>query len=609
MENNMEQAKVKKPKANIINNTFFTIKKIYSIDKNYVLSKIIASILSAISNFLYPYILKIVIECIEKNLSYKEMLLRLLVVVLTIFLIQQVIRLSTVTWQKSRLIQVKLQLETSLRSLDIDYEILERPETQDALEKCHRSLNNNTGMLGLFNRFCDSLYQFFTFMIASVLIIFEVNILLVIAIIILSIIKVIIENKNQKRRKKEFFDVSPPIWRKINYSNSISTNLTIAKDLRIYDMDEFINYERDNAIKEYIDITIRDCKKSFLANALNQIISIFDSLLLYGFMIYAVLKEDMAISTFTFMVSSVFKLINSLYNLIVSNSEILYNSLQINDYRKFMDIDYKNPNQTLEVSGNDIEIEFKNVYFSYYMQEDYALEDVSFKIKAHEKIALVGYNGAGKTTIVKLLSGLYKPTKGQILINGIDITKIKQESLAKIIAPVFQETIFFPLTVEENIAMKINEKYDSKKILDIIKLLKLEEKINSLPLKVKSILSRELDDDGIELSGGENQKLSLARAMYKNGQVFILDEPTSALDAISEYEMYNNFNDIVKDHTTIFISHRLSSTKFCDRIILLDKGKVIEIGTHDELMELNGKYAKLFNMQAKYYQNEEEKND
>ena len=169
-------------------------------------------------------------------------------------------------------------------------------------------------------------------------------------------------------------------------------------------------------------------------------------------------------------------------------------------------------------------------------------------------------------------------------------------------APVFQETNFFPLSINENITMSLKDEGNRERMDNIIKLIKLEEKINGLPDGIQTILSRDLDDRGVELSGGESQKLSLARAMYKESKLFILDEPTSALDAISEYEMYKNFNQITKGTTTIFISHRLSSTRFCDRIILLDKGKVIEEGSHDELMRNQETYYELFNMQAKYYQ-------
>lgn len=601
----MSQIKTKKEKVNFFSNLIYSFKIIYKVDKVFVIQKLIVAIFGAFNSFFYAYILKVAIDSIEKGLEFKEMVIEVLLVVIVAFIVLATIRIVDAAWYRPNLISMILSHQTSIRTLDIDYDILERPETQDALEKCQQSLGAYSGAMGLLQRFFLSLQYFLTFLIASAIII-SVNWILVIIIILLSGIKIIIENKNQRRRKKEVHDVVPPIWRKINYSDSISGNLTIAKDLRVYKMDNFINQEREKAIDEYVEVQKKDINKNFKSRALVEMLAICDGLFLYGFMIYEVIFNGMSIADFTFMVASVFQLIRALYQLIRINSELLLNSLEVNDYRKFMNIEYVNQNQTEDIDFKEVDIEFRNVYFSYYMQEGYALENVSFRINAGEKIALVGYNGAGKTTIVKLLTGLYKPTKGMILINGIDITKIRRDSLAKIMSPVFQETVFFPFSIDENIKMAFNGQDDIEKINDIIKLVKLEDKINSLPDGIKTILSRDLDDKGVEFSGGESQKLSLARAIYKDNQVFILDEPTSALDAISEYEMYKNFDKITNNNTTIYISHRLSSTRFCDRIILLDKGKINEEGSHDELMKNKGTYSELFNMQAKYYQEGEE---
>ena len=243
------------------------------------------------------------------------------------------------------------------------------------------------------------------------------------------------------------------------------------------------------------------------------------------------------------------------------------------------------------------------------MQEGYSLKDVSFKIKRGERIALVGNNGAGKTTLVKLLCGLYHPTSGEILINGINIETISRESLADLVAPVFQDTSHYAISVKENIAMDNNSKIDDSLIKSAINLTELNEKINKLPNGIDTVITRELDETGIELSGGENQKLSIARAVYKNAPLIILDEPTSALDPLAEYNLYNNFNKIIKDSSAIFISHRLSSTKFCDRIFLLDHGSLKEVGTHNELMSYDSDYKKLFDMQAEYYKGGQDNED
>ena len=313
------------------------------------------------------------------------------------------------------------------------------------------------------------------------------------------------------------------------------------------------------------------------------------------------LFRSMSIADFSFVISSIRTLRNSLTTIIYNYSNNLNYSLQVNDYRKLIGMDLSVDKNLKEYEAESIEIEFKNVSYSYYMQEGYSLKNVSFKIKKGERIALVGNNGAGKTTLVKMLCGFYHPTEGEILINGVNIETIDRNSLAKLIAPVFQDTNHYAISVKENIAMSKTAGIDDKKIKNAINLTDLKEKIDKLPYGVDTIITRELEDNGIELSGGENQKLSIARAVYKNSPLIILDEPTSALDPLAEYNLYNNFNNIIKDHSAIFISHRLSSTRFCDRIFFLEEGELKEVGTHSELMSYDSKYKKLFDMQAEYY--------
>lgn len=199
---------------------------------------------------------------------------------------------------------------------------------------------------------------------------------------------------------------------------------------------------------------------------------------------------------------------------------------------------------------------------------------------------------------------MYHPVKGNIYINGVDINDVSRKSLQNILSPIFQDYNIFSLSVASNISMKYDD-YDNEKINTILKYLDLDKKIESLPDKEKSILTRELDENGIDLSGGEKQKLLIARACYKDCDLYILDEPTSAMDAISEANLYKNFKDLFANKGVIFISHRLSSSKICDRIIVLDKGKIVEVGTHNELMENNSLYKELFSMQAEYYKEEE----
>lgn len=220
----------------------------------------------------------------------------------------------------------------------------------------------------------------------------------------------------------------------------------------------------------------------------------------------------------------------------------------------------------------------------------------------------MGVNGAGKTTLVKLICGLYQPTSGQILLNGVDITEFNRNEYYGIISAVFQEPRFLPCTVLENVSMAPEQESDKENFSVCIEKAGLTEKIKSLPQKENTYLVKNVNEDAVELSGGEMQRLLLARALYKDSPILVLDEPTAALDPIAENEIYLRYSEISQNKTSIYISHRLSSTRFCDRIVLLDNSRIAEIGTHNELLNQNGKYAEMFNIQSKYYREGEEDN-
>lgn len=592
-----------KPKYSITKNFLYSLKLVWKTDKSYVINTIIASLFSTLNMFVFPYILKVAVEGIELNKEFKTVVLEVLFITIIAFILaftRAIIQKDF--WFRKKKISTILQKEFYLRSLETDYEKFERPEAQDSFDKATRALNSSSGIIGLVTSTFNSLGGIVTLIIASSIIL-SVNIYLVFAIIALSVFKFFLKKYGAKKEKTEFRDKTPTIWRRITYSDNISRNLTIGKDLRIYEMDKFIDQEREKAIKEYLEYDKKNEIRKSIINTLINVLRVFDELFLYAVMVYEVINNNMLIGTFTFMITAVRTLTNSINNIINEYTRILTSSMQVTDYRSFLEIDLYHPGEIIEKAYDSVEIVFDHVSYSYYMQEGFALDDVSFTIKKGEKISLVGYNGAGKTTLIKLLCGLYHPTKGKILINGTDIELFKRKTLAKMIAPVFQETLNYAVEVCENISMNYTSDTDIEKCERIIELVGLKERIEELPNKVNTVITRDLDETGIELSGGEAQKLTIARAVYKDAPLVILDEPTSSLDPLAEYRLYNSFNEIVNNHSAIFISHRLSSTRFCDHIFVLDKGKLVESGTHEELMSDSaiGKYKELFNMQAEYY--------
>ncbi|WP_281628194.1 ABC transporter ATP-binding protein, partial [Traorella massiliensis] len=254
-----------------------------------------------------------------------------------------------------------------------------------------------------------------------------------------------------------------------------------------------------------------------------------------------------------------------------------------------------------------IEIEFKNVSFRYPNTERYILKDFNFKIHAKEKLAIVGTNGAGKTTIVKLICGLFEPESGEILINGISMKEFCKQEYYKMFSAVFQDFEIYAGTILENVIGNDIDESSKKRGKMCLNRVGLKEKIESLPSGYDTPLVKSIDPEGVDLSGGQKQKIAIARALYKNGNVVILDEPTSALDALAEADIYQSFDDLVSNKTAIYISHRLSSTKFCDKIAFFDENGLQEYGTHEELMALKKGYYHMFEVQGQYYQEGVEK--
>lgn len=270
------------------------------------------------------------------------------------------------------------------------------------------------------------------------------------------------------------------------------------------------------------------------------------------------------------------------------------------DYFKIIDAESSTVYGESVINLNDrFEIEFRNVSFKYPDSENYALKNINFKINNGEKLAVVGRNGSGKTTFIKLLCRLYDAEDGEILINGTDIKQFTRESLNTLYSVVFQDYYILSLSVADNISA--GEEYGKAKLYAALDKANIKDRIEAMPQKENTYLYKDLDKSGMEISGGEAQKLALARALYKDSPVVVLDEPTAALDPIAENEIYSRFNSFVENKTAIYISHRLSSCAFCDRIAVFDNAELVEIGTHNELASANGKYAELWNAQASYY--------
>lgn len=407
-------------------------------------------------------------------------------------------------------------------------------------------------------------------------------------------------------------------WRKMNYYERNSMNVSAGKDIRIFGLNKLFDYHFSSLINTYKKFRMKYQLKWYYPTISDTAFNFARDWIAYVLLIHKVLSGQIDAAEFTIYVGLIANLSQYVYDVSMHFADLRDASHQFNDYHEFMkqkDVfthSDATPSPPSTGSGNTgatettsaPSIEFRNVSFTYEGSDKPVLQNVSFKIGANDKIALVGNNGAGKTTIVKLLCGLYPPTSGEILIDGKSINDIGVEKYQDMISVLFQDTSPIALSIAENVCGCEPQNVDRTKLQDCLEKAGLLEKVNTLPKKEETYITQTLDENGVVLSGGETQKLLLAKAMYKDGPMLILDEPTSALNPIAESRIYEEYNQLADKKTAVFISHRLASTKFCDRILFLDGGKIVEEGSHDQLMNNSGKYREIFDIQSHYYKKE-----
>ena len=324
----------------------------------------------------------------------------------------------------------------------------------------------------------------------------------------------------------------------------------------------------------------------------------------YAYLLYLALNGKITAAEFVLYFHVVAGFSAWLGNLLGQASELQQLNQCMNRFRSYLEYPEKYLREGGKPVGDRTEpkrMELRDVRFRYDEKGENVINGLSLTLESGEHLAVVGLNGAGKTTLVKLLCGLTEPSEGTVLYDGTDIREFNQEEYYRLFGAVFQDYSLLPVTIEEIVAENEREQIDHSRVETCLKQAGLWEKISSLPDGVKSKYDKAFWDDGVNLSGGEIQKLLLARALYRNAQVIVLDEPTAALDPVSENRLYETYDEVMQGKTTVFISHRLASTRFCHRIVLIEHGQITEEGTHEELLAIKGRYYELFETQAKYY--------
>ena len=390
----------------------------------------------------------------------------------------------------------------------------------------------------------------------------------------------------------------------IRYFTKTAGDFKAGKEIRLFNLKDMILNTYKSLIDKRKSYDLRAVAKTFRKSLLSVLILIIAQGIFAYTLILNFKNGSVDTGSFLMYITLMLQFVFTADRAIEDYEYYVVNqSLYVENLYDLIDTDKLNSDHgTRDKLSGAVDIEFRNVSFAYPNTDKKVLDNLSFKIAKNETIALVGNNGEGKSTIINLLVRLFRPDEGEILLNGVNINEFKEEELYKMFACIFQQVNIYPYTLGNNISM--HETYDLERAKRAIEDVGLKERIEEEKNAYERNMSHEIAKDALELSGGQEQKLAISRAVYKDSPILILDEPTANLDALAEHEIYSRLNDLREDRTSIYISHRLSSTKFCDRIILLKGGKIFEEGTHDELMKKKGEYYEMFTIQGKYYTEE-----
>ena len=529
--------------------------------------------------------------------------------------------LEAANWVKKFELSQKISQMICDKTFDIDYDVLEKHETLDMIKKAKDGMNSS----GSIRNFCDNLSSLIEKVISIVYSVVIISTLFIpklfgpqngfgfflnqwysafimLFVMVLHIVVSYFVNKKSAVLQMKFFERNVSYNRYFSYWFNLVFDYSIGKYIRLYKMQKLVlsrvQQTNDTLEKEYAGY-LHENLKITLIPVLTEFVLQLTSYTYVGlkavFNLISVGSSLKYVTAYKILVESIAGISDTFVQMDVQSKYLsfFYDYMQIENKR------YEGTIPTEKRDDNIFEIEFRDVSFKYDNSETYALRHVNQKITLGTKNAVVGKNGAGKTTFIKLLCRLYEPTEGQILLNGVDIRHYDYKDYAKLFSIVFQDYNLFSFPLGENVAAAAD--YDRERVLECIDKAGFSDRLNRLEKGLDTNLYQYSDENGVEISGGEAQKLAIARALYKDAPFVILDEPTSALDPVAEFEIYQNFDNMVKGKTSIYISHRMSSCRFCDNIIVFDEGQVIEQGSHEKLMSSGGLYSQLWNAQAQYY--------
>lgn len=507
---------------------------------------------------------------------------------------------------RSQYVNNTMQERMGEKIMNIEYSYLEDPYYLDLKERACFAISNQSAISQVINYVSQVLTSIVTLigLLAVMITLGPVLIVLMVAATLLSLLAYSLNTK----KITGIMQAIIPINRRYNYYFNLGMGKEAQKEIRLYDLEPMITETILNENKSVCNLFTRAMRGVGVSIGLMQVISVLASALAYLYVGIRTFSDRfgkiLSIGSLTMYVSSAANFSLAMQNLGEQIVMMFQTLAYLGPYLEFMSLEEETQETGKEKFEGPINtVEFKNVTFTYPKAEKPTLHNVSFSVRRGEKISIVGLNGAGKSTLVKLICRMYKVDSGEILVNGKNIYDYDYRTYMNSISAVFQDYKLFNFTIAENVSCKeLNSDEDRAKIEKLIDEVGMRDKVDELKNGIDSRFGKEYDEDGIEMSGGQGQKIAIARALYKPAEMVILDEPASALDPIAEAEIYEKFNSLVEDKTAIYISHRMSSSKFCDKILIIDGGTVTDYDTHENLMKkTDSLYYKLFMAQAENY--------